>query len=752
MKLIYSIRKQLPCILLIYILTFLFCADIKAQTYDPDSIRLLKSSLERTRPDTLRIRLFIRIGNYYLFKPGSEKSDLDNALNYYDQALGLSRAVHSIKWENETLKLKGDCYFEGGDLNNGNKNFMPVIAYYQSIGDKRHEAETWVRLGDCVQNDFNPEFQNEQLTSYQQGAKLYHQTNDKLKEIETLKLIADFYLNYGKLDLAENELLVVLAEYKAIHYPKLQFTYDLLSVVYGLKGDLHKQFYYNLEAIKSMESSGDATGAITFYYRIAETYAAMKMYDQSFIYYEKVLLLVRDGDTYDRALINIVKVLLAQHKFGLALKALKEGMAKFPPVSAKQNYYISAAFAEYYEGLKNYSLAEKYHLEKIKWSDKLLYSEQAFPRENAEDYKSVSDFYLINHNYKKAEVYLKKMFDEPKGIMTPASLSEAHLMQFKIDSALGNYLDAIRHFQMHKSINDSLFNATKSKQIAELNIKFESDKKDRNIELLKKQSQLNLEKEERAKFTRNMVIGGSGMLCLLLGLLYNRYQIKQRSNLQLQQSQKVIITKNTDLEKALRDNEWLLREVHHRVKNNLQIVMSLLSSQSAYLEDEAALSAVKESQHRVQAMSIIHQKLYKSENISKIFMPEYVNDLVDYLKESFKSEHRIAFDLQIEPVNLDVLYAVPIGLILNEVVTNALKYAFPFSSDDRILVRLNKTAFNTIEMLVADNGKGFQSDFKLTKDSSFGLTLVAGLTEELNGEFKIENNNGTALNFIFKIE
>src|ERR1700733_11864993 len=99
--------------------------------------------------------------------------------------------------------------------------------------------------------------------------------------------------------------------------------------------------------------------------------------------------------------------------------------------------------------------------------------------------------------------------------------------------------------------------------------------------------------------------------------------------------------KNAILEGLLRDNKWLMRELHHRVKNNMQMVMSLLSSQAAYLKDEVAIKTVTESQHRIQAMSLIHQKLYKSNNVSDIYMPEYIYELVDYLKESFREEKMI---------------------------------------------------------------------------------------------------------------
>lgn len=164
---------------------------------------------------------------------------------------------------------------------------------------------------------------------------------------------------------------------------------------------------------------------------------------------------------------------------------------------------------------------------------------------------------------------------------------------------------------------------------------------------------------------------------MFVGLIYNRYRLKRRSNLVLEQKQGEINAQNELLRKILNEKEWLLREIHHRVKNNLQIVISLLNTQSAYLDNEDALVAIRNSQNRMHAMSLIHQKLYQSDNLAEIDMKWYIKELVDYMIECFGTDNKIQFTLETEAIKLDVAQAVPLGLILNEAISNVIKYAFP---------------------------------------------------------------------------
>jgi two-component sensor histidine kinase len=199
----------------------------------------------------------------------------------------------------------------------------------------------------------------------------------------------------------------------------------------------------------------------------------------------------------------------------------------------------------------------------------------------------------------------------------------------------------------------------------------------------------------------------------------------------------------------VKEKEWLLKEVHHRVKNNLQIIMSLLNSQSAYLDNDAALLAIRNSQQRIHAISLIHQKLYQSDNMSSIDMPVYIRELVEYLRDSFTTGQLIRFKLDVDPIELDVSQAVPLGLILNEAITNAIKYAFPGGRPGLISITLRHYTVSRLSLIISDNGAGIPDAIVNRPASSLGLSLMKGLTEEIAGAFCVENNQGTLIKVAF---
>lgn len=192
---------------------------------------------------------------------------------------------------------------------------------------------------------------------------------------------------------------------------------------------------------------------------------------------------------------------------------------------------------------------------------------------------------------------------------------------------------------------------------------------------------------------------------------------------------------NSSLEEKLEAKETLLKEVHHRVKNNLQTVSSLLSLQSRAVSDAKIEGIIKSSQHRVVSMSMVHEMLYKRDDYSsKIELKPYVQELCEYLVRSVKgNENKVSTDLDVGDYKLSIDTVIPLGLIINETITNALKYGIPDDNPGTIKIHLAKKGANTYEMYLGDDGIGFPEDVSPKNTKSLGLKLIHNLARQLRG-------------------
>jgi two-component sensor histidine kinase len=203
------------------------------------------------------------------------------------------------------------------------------------------------------------------------------------------------------------------------------------------------------------------------------------------------------------------------------------------------------------------------------------------------------------------------------------------------------------------------------------------------------------------------------------------------------------------LEASLGEKEVLLKEIHHRVKNNLQITSSLLYLQSANIDDVHAHEVLQESQNRIRSMALIHEKLYRSDDLSKVDFAAYIGDLTRYLFSTYRIYARaIGLQLDVQDTTLSIDTAIPCGLIINELVSNALKHAFPDGRDGEIRVSLEQTQ-SGYQLAVRDNGIGLPPDLDLEQTDSLGLQLVLTLVDQLDASIELGRNGGTEVAITF---
>lgn len=206
------------------------------------------------------------------------------------------------------------------------------------------------------------------------------------------------------------------------------------------------------------------------------------------------------------------------------------------------------------------------------------------------------------------------------------------------------------------------------------------------------------------------------------------------------------------IQAALREKEVLLKELYHRVKNNLQVVSSLLNLQSETLTDERARELFRESQLRIRSMALVHERLYQAQDLARINIGQYVHDLASELFFAYgisAERIRLTIDINTDGSDIDIQKAVPVGLIINELITNALKYAFPEGRAGELTVRIEPAPGDRLKLTVADDGVGLPVEIDVNDPATLGLQLVSTLTEQLRGSLEARRHSGAAFTIIF---
>ena len=200
---------------------------------------------------------------------------------------------------------------------------------------------------------------------------------------------------------------------------------------------------------------------------------------------------------------------------------------------------------------------------------------------------------------------------------------------------------------------------------------------------------------------------------------------------------------------ALREKEVLLKEVHHRVKNNMQVISSILNLQSKYIKNNHTQKVFADSQNRIRSMALVHEKLYESKDLARIDFAEYVRSMTGYLLSLHGTGDGVRFTIDIKDILLDINTAIPCGLIVNELVSNSLKYAFPKGRKGEIYIGLHSAEDDKLILTVKDNGVGLPKGLDFRKTESLGMQLVIMLTEQLDGSIEVDKKKGTTFKITF---
>jgi two-component sensor histidine kinase len=352
---------------------------------------------------------------------------------------------------------------------------------------------------------------------------------------------------------------------------------------------------------------------------------------------------------------------------------------------------------------------------------------------------NISDVYMRMGKYPEALPFQLKSVElmEESGFYAN-SLENYQNLSF-IYEELGDYKNAIKYLRKHNYARDSIVSVDQEAAVVELRTKYESEKKEATISAQEKTL-------TQQKFILWLGIGFIALLGITLFLTFRNVNLKKRSNDKLEKTNALLQKKNAE-------NELLLKEIHHRVKNNLQTISSLLNIQSESIDDVAAFDAIQESKNRVTSMSLIHQKLYLGENLASVEMRNYFETMGSAILEGFGSKAaHIDLEVDMQEIELDVDAAIPVGLITNELITNSVKYAFPENRRGKIKISLEQLDNHEFKLVIADDGTPTQGQEKSKEGTGFGSLLIQLLTAQLGGKLDISTKEGTAAIIQFPLQ
>ncbi len=667
----------------------------------------LKGELANCTDDTLCLKMIHGIGQVY-FRPAP-----DSALRYFQMGLERAEATGQGYHKAKMLFSLGRIYFRGFNDTVSFDYLQQSMAAFKAIHDT-------VGISYCLQN---LGLQKIDAGQKEAGIAYVRQAIELAEKVKAHRTLINGYNALAVQDMQAGRYLIALeyllqsdsARIAGVQASQV-YTQINIGALYLLhSNDPEKALEYYFKALEAVLKSNNRPLERTCYQNIGVAYTNLKQYNQAIEYLTKANTInqeLGDWSAISRYYTSIGEIYEAQDQIDLTIENYQQAQEVFP--------------------------------------------EGGTPRELMFTHLNLARAYLQKGDSVEAS-WLKKCVAE--GLIAYRLADEEGLLNNKSECAgilfqaykgLGKSNEAVVYAQDYINTRDSLLSEEKIQAIADLQGKYEADKKELEIDLLNRQNALNeaklnesLAKEKQQQIISITVSVGLVLAAILALLLFRSYRAKQ-------QNLETLTEKNQLIEKQNNEREILLKEIHHRVKNNLQVVSSLLEWQTDDIVDEAASQAVEDGQSRVKAMALIHEKLYQNDDIGVIAFEEYTKQLVQQLAFIYAADESIKAEVQGGGYTLDIDTAIPIGLILNELVSNALKYAFSEIQEKALHIQLHQPQTGHYELVVKDNGLGLPEGIDFSQSDTLGLRLVKRLSRQLYGSATYTFEKGAVFTITFQ--
>ncbi|WP_114941188.1 sensor histidine kinase [Mucilaginibacter endophyticus] len=734
--------------------------------------RLLQN-LKSSGVDSNRIVTLLKLGRYYLDKPGDDKIDMDSTAFYINKAAKLSEDLHLTYYVYECVLANACLTATLHDFEKANRLFTQAARYYENSGNKRKAAEIWELYGNWIWY-VDTEHSDFRAKAYLNAYGILSSLNEKQKAADILGQVADAYLRAGKLDAAEKAIESAIEQYKLLKYSKIYYGYYILGEILYRKNDIKKGLIARIETANSFDNdpTGKPLEGARFYFNLAGAYYNDMQNQNALEAYVRCMEYAIKAGAKDYYYLSVRGAGLCYsklHRFHEGITFFENNDDRFPKKSPYDEMLILSAKLQLYTQGGQLQKAAALIGPFRNVAHKVLADIG-----NQTEYYKIDNYIAISDPLLRYFIKAGKWDDFLNSLRQLESLPKTgqsilikrRMLDYSYtrDSISGNLMAALRRYRQITRINDSINNAAATKHIRELEARYRSLAKDKTIQGLHNESLMQKERLRRRSTQLYSSLIGSLLFLILTCTLYYAYNQKKKANVALRSKQAQINEQNHQLSALLTDKETLieekdsllvekellLREVHHRVKNNLQIVISLLYSQSSHSKNPEAIRAIRNVQDQIQSISIIHQKLYKKSGISTIRLSEYVQDLIGYLSGVYMPKLRkVKITQELDVIDLDTGQAVPIGLIMNEAITNSIKYAFSESGGEiKIIAKYLQPRL--VKLVIADNGPGFR-DIMKNDPPSLGLEMMKALARQINGTFEWKNEGGALISIVFKI-
>ena len=547
-------------------------------------------------------------------------------------------------------------------------------------------------------------------------------------------------------------------------------TLNGLGLVQRMRNNIASSREYYTEALSIYEKASDRR-MLSVMMNIATLYNLQKRYDSATAVFNRVYQLAegyKDPNLMFSAKVNIALGLNYQYKYAEALPVFQE-LSKDPRVKQIEdlNNAVLYGLGQAYYGTKDYAKAIPIlqqcltlRFKNTKFQTLAAITNLLYMAEKEQGHYEQALLY-----YEQLKGYSDSLMNNSRTAMLEELDAKYKATQKEQQIALLNKENQLKEIDLQRQRNEVLLLAAKAQQREQELILLNKDNELKDLSIKEQQKTLLLSQAQNKQSTQELLLLkqqaklkdleirdnkkqkllytlGIALTTLLAGGAFYLYSNKQKTTEQLAE-------KNAIISKALNEKETLLKEIHHRVKNNLQVISSLLKLQSKSISDNVALEALKEGSNRVRSMALIHQNLYTDENLVSVDVKDYIEKLSESLFHSYNIEPgKIQLTTQVDPIKLDVDTIIPLGLILNELITNALKYAFTEGTEQgKIGVTLKE---NTRGLLleVQDNGKGLPAGFQPETASSMGFQLIRSFAAKLKAELNIVNEQGTTVQML----